>query len=200
MSSSIFVKNNSKLDQINVKNKETLNIYLIASDTENLEKTVNVNLNNNCNVNLYCLVLANNAKKVLNFNFNHKSNGSISNIYVYALTNNKAYIDINCVSSAASKTLKNQINQTINGLIFDNDSEIKALPCLDIYTNTINAKHTVNIGQVDPEIIFYLNSKGLNNQQAYSFLIDSFIQQLKPMIDKYNINLKAALAAVTGGK
>ena len=199
MFSNIFLKNNSSLENINLKDNQKVNLYLVANEKKDINKTINLNLKNHNNVNLYCLILADNKDKVFNINFNHKGNDSTSNIYVKALANNKANIKVNCVSTCQTKTHKNQINQTIDGLIFDNDSLIQALPCLDININDITAKHTVNIGQVDPEIIFYLNSKGLSKLEAYQFLIDSFINDLNPYIKKYNINLNKDIKLLIGG-
>lgn len=199
MLSNIFLKNHNAQESFNLKNNQKVNLYLIANDTKDISKTINLSLTNNNIVNLYCLVLSSGKSKTFNINFNHKGNNSISNIYVKALANNKANVHINCVSACKSKTSKNTINQTIDGLIFDNDSTIQALPCLDININDIVAKHTVNIGQINPEIIFYLNTKGLSNLQAYQFLIDSFINDLHPYINKFNININKDIKTIVGG-
>jgi len=189
MSSNIFVTKLNNLEQINLKNNEEVNIYLISNKNENINKDLTLNLVNNNIVNLYCLILGDGNQKTFNFNFHHNGNFSKSNIYVKALANHKSLIKINCVSSAKAKTAKNEISQYIDGLMFDDESNIQALPCLDINIDDIVAKHTVNIGQVDPEIIFYLNSKGLSKTQAYQFLIDGFISNLRPYIEQYKIDI-----------
>lgn len=199
MLSNIFLTNQSNAQNINLENNQKVNLYFVSNDKKDITKTINLSLKNNTEVNLYCLVLANAKTKVLNINFHHLGNNSNSNIYVKSLANNKATIRVNCVSSCKSKTTKNVINQTIDGLIFDDQSLIQALPCLDININDIVAKHTVNIGQVDPEIIFYLNTKGLSNLEAYQFLIDSFISNLNPYLTKYNININHDIQTLIGG-
>ena len=199
MLSNIFLTNSNTTQNINLTNNQKVNLYLVANESKDIEKTVNLNLKNNNEVNLFCLVLANGKDKVFNINFNHLGNNSTSNIYVKALANNKAKVKINCVSNCKTKTHKNKINQTIDGLIFDNESLIQALPCLDINIDDISAKHTVNIGQVDPEIIFYLNSKGLNRLEAYQFLIDSFINDLNPYVKEYHLNLNKDIKSLIGG-
>jgi len=189
MSSNIFVTKLNNLEQINLKNNEEVNIYLISNKKENINKELTLNLLNNNVVNLYCLILGDGNEKTFNFNFHHNGIFSKSNIYVKVLANHKSLIKVNCVSSAKTKTTKNEISQYIDGLMFDNASNIQALPCLDINIDDIVAKHTVNIGQVDPEIIFYLNSKGLSTTEAYQFLIDGFISNLKPYIEQYKIDI-----------
>ncbi len=199
MHSNIFLTNVSGKQNINLKTNQKVNLYLVANNQKDINKTVNLTLTDNNKVNLYCLVLASGSNKTFNINFNHKGNNSISNIYVKALANNKANVKVNCISSCQNRTKGNAINQNIDGLIFDNDSLIQALPCLDININDIVAKHTVNIGQINPEIIFYLNTKGLSNLEAYQFLIDSFIHDLNPYLTKYRINIKNDIQKLMGG-
>lgn len=199
MHSNIFLTT-LKDENINLKNNQKVNVYLVSQNNDNVSKTLNIELRKNNEVNLYCLILGNNVTKTFNFNFNHLGNNSVSNIYVKSLANNNAHLHINCISFAKQKTHKNEINQLIDGLIFDNESSIQALPCLDIDVNDIVAKHTVNIGQVDPEIIFYLNTKGLSKTEAYQFMIDSFISLLKPYLDQYHLNIDNDIKSLMEGK
>lgn len=199
MSSNIFLKNKSLDENIDLTDNQKVNFYLVANDSLDLEKDIKINLKNNNVVNIYCLILSSKKTKTININLNHNGNNSQSNIYVKALANNSASIKVNCVSNCKTKTHKNSINQVIDGLIFDNESLIQALPCLDINIDDIVAKHTVNIGQVDPEIIFYLNTKGLSTLEAYQFLIDSFINDLNPYLSQYKIDIAKDIRSLMGG-
>lgn len=199
MRSNVFLTNKSSDENISFSNDQKANLFLVINEVKDLKKTINLTLKNNNLVNIYCLILANKSNKFLNINIDHKGNNSQSNIYVKSLANNKSHVKVNCVSSCQSKTNKNIINQTIDGLIFDNDSTIQALPCLDININDIVAKHTVNIGQVNPEIIFYLNTKGLSKLEAYQFLIDSFISDLNPCLKQYKININNDIRSLMRG-
>ncbi len=189
MHSNIFITKLNNKQRINLKNNQTVNVFVVTNDKNKMHKNLDIILKNNNKVNIYCLILASGTTKEINFNLFHNGNNSVSNIYVKALANHKSLVKVNCMSNAKAKTKKNEINQLIDGLMFDDKSQIKALPCLDINIDNVIARHTVNIGQVDPEIIFYLNSKGLSTVKAYQFLIDSFIMDLKPYLNKYRINI-----------
>lgn len=189
MLSKFFITNLSKPETISLKNNQKANIYIVANGAENCNKELEVILQSKAEANLYVLVIGNANQKFFNFKFNHIGNNAKSNIYVKALASHKALIKIDCNSKIKEGSHKNEVSQTIDGLIFDNESQIQALPCLDIDTDDITAKHTVNIGQIDPEIIFYLNTKGLSNLQAYQFLIDSFINDLTPYLLTHNVNI-----------
>ncbi|MBQ0045728.1 MAG: SufD family Fe-S cluster assembly protein [Mycoplasma sp.] len=199
MFSNVYLKNKSIDEKYDLFDNQKANFYLVANSSSDVCKNININLKNENILNIYCLVLSSNKTKVININLNHNGNNSQSNIYVKALANNKATIKVNCVSNCQTKTHKNIINQVIDGLIFDNESLIQALPCLDINIDDIVAKHTVNIGQVDPEIIFYLNTKGLSSLEAYQFLIDSFINDLNPYLSHYKINITKDIRSLMEG-
>lgn len=200
MSSNIFITALNTNQKIDLKNNEKVNIYLVSNKRENCNKNLDIYLHNNNEVNLYGLVLGKGSTKIFNFNLHHLGNNSTSNIFVKALANNKAIINVNCVSSNLPKTKKNIINQQIDGLMFDDESIIKALPCLDINVDNVTAKHTVNIGQIDPEIIFYLNTKGLSEIDAYQFMIDSFINELTPYLIQYKTNIAEDIKALMEAK
>jgi Fe-S cluster assembly scaffold protein SufB len=72
------------------------------------------------------------------------------------------------------------------------------LPSLDMFSNNLIAKHTVNIGQINPEVIFYLNTKRLNKQQIYEFLINNFIKDIQPYLFKFKINISHSIKKILG--
>ncbi len=194
----VFIPQLNNSQTVDLESNNSVDVFVVLNNKESIKKTVKVILRNNNKVNIYCLILGDRSLKEINLNLVHKGDNSISNIYVKALANHASNIKVNCFSSASKKTSKNEINQMIDGLMFDDKSTIKALPCLDINIDNVIAKHTVNVGQIDPEIIFYLNSKGLSKTQAYQFLIDSFISNLKPYVKKYNVNILEDINKIMG--
>lgn len=199
MHSNIFLSNKNNSENIKLFDNQKANLYLILNEVNDIKKTINLTLKNNNVANIYCLILANKCNKSLEINVKHIGNNSTSNIYIKGLANNKADIKVNCISSCQSRTNKNAINQTIDGLIFDNASSIQALPCLDINVNDIEAKHTVNIGQISPEIIFYFNTKGLSELATYRFFIDNFVNDLKPILIKQKLDINKDIKSLIGG-
>jgi len=200
MSSNIFITNLTKPEAISLQNNQKANIYIVANGKDNCNKELEIILQTKSEANLYVLVIGNGNQKFFNFKFNHIGNNSKSNIYVKALASNKALIKIDCNSKIKEGSHKNEASQTIDGLIFDNQSQIQALPMLDIDTDDITAKHTVNIGQIDPEIIFYLNTKGLSTLEAYQFLIDSFINDLTPYLLTHQVNISSDIKRLLEAK
>lgn len=200
MFSNYFLTNCNGKQCINLHDKDKANIYFVLSNSHDVNKKIMVNLLNFCYVNFYFFIIANNSKIQIDLHVNHYKNNSTSNIFVKSLVTNSSNVSINCVSWAKTKTCKNIINQQIDGLIFDKSSKMTVLPSLDICSNNLIAKHTVNIGQINPEIIFYLNTKGLNNYQIYKFLINNFIRDIQPFLTKYKKDISNDIKKVLGDK
>lgn len=63
-------------------------------------------------------------------------------------------------------------------IILGNKVNVRNLPILDIQANNIAAAHGAKIYRLDKEKLFYLQSKGLNHQQACQLLISSYPARL----------------------
>lgn len=202
MSFNNILLNSLKNQTIDLKNNEQVNLYFVDFSNDNFVKKLEINLFNNNNVNLFGICVNNGHGKYCEININHNGSNSKSKIFFKAFNKNKAMTSIICNSKAKEKTLNNAIDQDIGGLLLDNNSSITALPCLDVDTNSIIAEHSVNIGQIDPEIVFYLNSKGLSVQEAYLLVIDSFVNNFsvnEAIDNQLHANLKQSISKILRG-
>lgn len=83
------------------------------------------------------------------------------------------------VSRNAQKSESNQIN---NNLILDETAHIDSIPGMEILANDVKCKHGATIGKIDPNQLFYLESRGINRNDGEQLLVDAF---LDPIIQKY---------------
>jgi len=117
-------------------------------------------------------VVADNKKINGSILIEQKNNTSVD-IEIYCLAKNKGEIKINLVNET-SKTSKNlSINQKITGIICDKDSKIEVEPIMNVNNNNVNAQHSIELGHLDYEKIFYLNLRGFNNEESNQMLLDS---------------------------
>ncbi len=72
-----------------------------------------------------------------------------------------------------------QLNQAVLNL--SPRAKVKATPALEIDTNDVKAAHSASITNLNPEILFYLESRGLAPEFAKKLLMEGF---LKESIDK----------------
>lgn len=69
-----------------------------------------------------------------------------------------------------------EVEQSSRGLMLSADAEIDARPVLEIYADEVQASHGATVGQLDDDILFYLRSRGIEEEMARRMLIASFIQ------------------------
>jgi Fe-S cluster assembly protein SufB len=68
--------------------------------------------------------------------------------------------------------------QSCDALLLDEDSKADTYPMLKIDTNDVSAAHEARVGRIDEEKIFYLMSRGMNEEQATSLVVAGFIEPI----------------------
>ncbi len=83
-----------------------------------------------------------------------------------------------------------QENKTI---VLNNEATMNAKPELEIYADDVKCSHGATTGQLDPEALFYLRSRGMSKRQAQGLLLHAFagdilerisIEPLREMLDE----------------
>ncbi len=76
-------------------------------------------------------------------------------------------------------------NQLINNLLLSDNARADTKPNLLIYADDVKCSHGATIGQLDKEQLFYLESRGLTQEDALSILTGSFLgEALENIPDK----------------
>ncbi|HEY6293497.1 MAG TPA: Fe-S cluster assembly protein SufD [Terriglobia bacterium] len=79
------------------------------------------------------------------------------------------------VRKDAQKTDSKQSNKN---LLLSEDATINTKPQLEIYADDVKCTHGATIGQIDPEAVFYLRSRGLGLEEARNLLIRAFADDI----------------------
>ncbi len=74
-------------------------------------------------------------------------------------------------------------HQLINNLILSDDGVADTKPNLMIYADDVKCDHGATIGQISEEQLFYLKSRGLNEDEARTLLTSSFANTVLQGID-----------------
>lgn len=80
-----------------------------------------------------------------------------------------------CVHPGADETEARQSNANI---LLSARAEIDTKPELEIYADEVVASHGATVGQLDEMAVFYLRSRGLNEQEARQILTTAFCQSV----------------------
>lgn len=69
---------------------------------------------------------------------------------------------------------KTDAKQTNRVLLLSDDAKINTKPELEIYADDVKCTHGATVGQLDLEALFYLRSRGITKERAYSILSYAF--------------------------
>ncbi len=79
------------------------------------------------------------------------------------------------VHPQAQRTNAQQSNKN---LLLSNTAEINTKPELEIYADDVKCSHGATVGQIDPESLFYLRSRGISEAEAISLLTYAFASEI----------------------
>lgn len=86
-----------------------------------------------------------------------------------------------------------QTKQLSQNLVLDPHAEANTKPELEVYADNVKATHGATVGQLDPEQLYYLMSRGLTIHKAKELLLDGFClstlklvpQKMQPFFHKW---------------
>ncbi|MEG0123915.1 MAG: SufD family Fe-S cluster assembly protein [Malacoplasma sp.] len=191
--SDIFILNNKESDlNIQLSDNENKNLYFIDILESNVDFNLEVILTNKNIVNfVYCSLNSESYKKNVKVTINHNGNDSFSSCEVFSINKNSSYTNIDLNARIEPKSLNNNCIQIIRGILLSNDSRIKGKPNLFIDSNNIKAKHSLAIGALNKNHLFYLMSKGITRDDSKKLIIIGFFNKLLSKIsdEKYREDL-----------
>ncbi len=88
----------------------------------------------------------------------------------HAVFNGKVF-----VPQTAQVTNANQLNRN---LLLSPKARVDTKPQLEITADQVKCSHGATVSQLDPEEVFYLQSRGLNEASARNLLIDAFVADI----------------------
>ncbi|MDE3165280.1 MAG: Fe-S cluster assembly protein SufD, partial [Acidobacteriota bacterium] len=93
---------------------------------------------------------------------------------------------------------KTDSKQTNKNLVLSDDAVIHTKPELQIWADDVRCTHGATIGQLDSEMLFYLQSRGIGRKDARNLLIYAFAQDI---VDRIKVpSLRDSLERTLFGK
>ena len=65
-----------------------------------------------------------------------------------------------------------------DAMMFDNESQSLTYPSIDVEEDDVDLVHEASVGQISEDQLFYLNSRGLDEEEALSLIVSGFIEPL----------------------
>ncbi|KKP35656.1 MAG: hypothetical protein UR26_C0003G0129 [candidate division TM6 bacterium GW2011_GWF2_32_72] len=188
-----------KLSKIVVKSNEVLNLNLeVFENTEFIleldsnavvEGRINFVGMENLNFKFICKVLGLNAKLDLvglydlkkNESLNvdliqvHSAKNSKSSVIFKGILQDQAQIKFNGCMDVQKNCSGCELVQSNKNLLVNGGKAICSCPSMKILTKDVKCSHSIEIGQIDEEQLFFLQCRGLNDEKANDVLKKSFL-------------------------
>jgi len=198
----INLKDSSDLIHIDVMENMCLYVLEFGNNTKN---KVEYNLKENSKVIINKISVDN--SDIVNINLNGENANIIYNTSIINIENNNYYQTINHNYSNTYSTINNHaINVGDNNLIFDIDAKVfndssncgtnqdnkiinigcgknEIKPNLLVDNNLIDATHSAYIGNFSQDVIFYLQTRGINKEQIQELLTTGFLLEKMNLLD-----------------
>jgi Fe-S cluster assembly protein SufB len=65
-----------------------------------------------------------------------------------------------------------------DALMFDNESLSDTMPHIEIHESTVDVAHEATVGKIGDEDVFYLQSRGLGDDEAKQLIVSGFIEPI----------------------
>ena len=160
-------------DSGNIVNSN-VKINYLQLDKYNLKQNTSINVNSNSNLDVHSTYLATNIKEVIFDLYNKEPDSNVD------ITNNIVCLDnsdfsLDCIGTIVNGAKRSKCHQHSHCLTIDNPKRSRVLPVLNIDENDVEASHSLSSGTIDEDVLFYINSRGLNKKQALNLILKSYL-------------------------
>ena len=169
----LSIKENEELElTIDVEPQSSLiyNRFLIHSIMNN---RITINQDSKSNVTFNYSFIAND-KCHLTIDTNLNGNDNETEVNVKAVTEHDGSATIVGTALAKEKIVNNDLAENIKVLVL-NEEESICIPNLLVATNEVTVNHACTISSIDSDSLFYLESKGLNEQDSIKLIKNGYL-------------------------
>lgn len=163
-----------EINELNIKiNNNAMFIINHYSEINDNKLYIKIKQNDNSKF-VYNHSFINYKKYDLNININLNSNNSKNIINIHGISND-GDTNIKIDGIVQTNTYDNELDEKIK-MINVNNGTSKIVPNMFISTKNVQANHAASISEIDENYLFYLNSKGINKEDATHLIIEGFLK------------------------
>lgn len=104
----------------------------------------------------------------------HRGKNSKSEVVLKGLSRKKAVLKGKLVVEKGAE--KSSGNLVIKGL--SDGGRIEVVPAIEVYEKNINVDHSASIQEIDSEMVFYLQGRGIGKKEAKKIIAEGFLNYL----------------------
>ncbi len=132
-----------------------------------------------CTSEHYGLYLVDSNQHVDNqLNINHRAAQSYSNQLYKGILDDEATAVFSGKVLVSRHSQQTEAHQNNNNILLTDDAKANTQPHLEIYADDVKCSHGATVGQLDPEVMFYMRSRGLSEKTARQMMMIAFANEV----------------------
>jgi Fe-S cluster assembly protein SufD len=112
----------------------------------------------------------------------HMANDTYSNIDFKVVLKDKALSAYTGKIKIEEYTENCEAYQENRNLLLSKDARTESIPELEILNNQVSCSHGATMGPIDPEMVFYLKSRGISKDAAVRIIVSGFVEPLMKLV------------------
>ncbi|MEE9555066.1 MAG: Fe-S cluster assembly protein SufD [candidate division Zixibacteria bacterium] len=112
----------------------------------------------------------------------HTSSDTYSNLNFKVVLKDKSNSAYTGLIRIEEDALNCEAYQENRNLLLNKGAKAESIPELEILTDEVRCSHGATMGPIDPEMIFYLKSRGLNSIEATKAVVEGFVNSIMDRI------------------
>lgn len=126
----------------------------------------------------------------------HAEGQCVSSEFYRGVLNDHARAVFNGKVIVRENAQKTDSSQSNHNLLLSNDAEVSTRPQLEIYADDVKCTHGATVGQLDEDMIFYLRTRGVQQDLATAILTYAFAHDIIGRIELAPLRRKVADALI----
>lgn len=109
---------------------------------------------------------------------NHLSPHTVSHLQYHTVLRDRAYSFYNGMINVPQQAQQTESNQLSKSMLLSDTARADAIPNLEILADDVQSGHGAAIGSLDPDQLFYLQSRGFEKATAENLLVEGFMEEV----------------------
>jgi Fe-S cluster assembly protein SufD len=127
----------------------------------------------------------------------HTEGESFSNINFKVILKDEATSAYTGLIRIEKEAANCEAYQENRNLLLNKGTKAESIPELEILTDQVRCTHGATMGPVDPDMTFYLKSRGINSEEAIKMIVSGFVE---PTINQIPPDLQNMMRTLVSGK
>ncbi len=109
----------------------------------------------------------------------HQASNTFGRIVIKGVAANGARVVVDGMVKIGKEARRTDSFLEMRILLLDKKSSAVAEPKLEIENNDVKASHAATVGKIDDDQLFYLESRGINLDEAKKIIVEGFLKEVQ---------------------